>query len=415
MNLIVLSWKYIKGKPLTTALNVLLLSFGIGIIVVLLLMSSQVEQKLTENARGIDLVVGAKGSPLQIILASIYHMDYPTGNIPIKEAATLSKNRLVKNTIPLALGDSYRTIRIVGTTSAYVELYGLQLAAGGFWQGEYEVTLGSIAATVLELSVGDTFYGEHGMAEGGESHVENAYRVVGVLEPSGKVTDNLIFTSVQSVWLMHQTHGEEEIHEEHASEETTEVLGMQVTAEQLEEKDITSLLVQYRSPMAAVQLPRMVNSQSSMQAASPAFETARLFSLIGVGVEVVEGFAYLIIFMAGLSVFIALYNSLKERQYDLAIMRSLGASRLKLFVHIILEGIIITLLGGALGFVLGHGVIELLGRVFLGSQAGVTGFVLLTSELYILVVSLLLGILASLIPAISAYKTDISKVLAKGG
>ncbi len=415
MNLIVLSWKYIKGKPLTTALNVLLLSFGIGIIVVLLLMSSQVEQKLTENARGIDLVVGAKGSPLQIILASIYHMDYPTGNIPLKEAATLSKNRLVKNTIPLALGDSYKTMRIVGTTSAYAELYGLQLAAGNFWEGDYEVTLGSIAATALDLSVGDTFYGEHGMAEGGESHVENAYKVTGVLKPSGKVTDNLIFTSVQSVWLMHQTHGEEEIHEEHASEETTEVLGIQVTSEQLEEKDITSLLVQYRSPMAAVQLPRMVNSQSSMQAASPAFETARLFSLIGVGVEVVEGFAYLIIFMAGLSVFIALYNSLKERQYDLAIMRSLGASRLKLFVHIILEGIIITLLGGVLGFVLGHGVIELLGRVFLGSQAGVTGLVLLSAELYILVVSLLLGILASLIPAISAYKTDISKVLAKGG
>lgn len=415
MNLFILSWKYIKGKPLTTALNVLLLSFGIGIIVVLLLLSNQVQDKLTQNAKGIDLVVGAKGSPLQIILASIYHIDYPTGNIPLDEAASLSRNRLIRNAIPLALGDSYKSIRIVGTTASYRELYELELAEGGFWGSDYEVTLGAIAAETLGLKVGDAFFGEHGMAEGGESHESHAYKVAGILKPAGKVTDNLILTSVQSVWLMHDTHEEDtEDHEVEHADTTMQVLGMQVTREQLGEKDITSLLVQYRSPMAAVQLPRMVNSQSSMQAASPAFETARLFSLIGVGVDVVQGFAYLIIFMAGLSVFIALYNSLKERQYDLAVMRSLGASRLKLFVHITIEGILITFLGGVLGFVLGHGVIEILGRFFLDKQTGISGMVLLPSELYIIYISLILGIVASLIPAINAYKTDISKVLAKG-
>ncbi len=414
MNLFVLSWKYIKGKPLSTLLNVLLLSFGIGIMVVLLLLSSQVQDKLAQNARGIDLVVGAKGSPLQIILASIYHIDYPTGNIPLREAEALSRNRLVKNTIPLALGDSYKTQRIVGTAPAYAELYELEIEEGKFWEIDYEVTLGATAAKTLQLKVGDTFFGEHGMAEGGEAHESHAYEVAGVLKPTGKVTDNLILTSVQSVWLMHDAHEEEEGHDGHRSDSTMQVLGITVTAEELEEKEITAMLIQYRSPMAAVQLPRIVNSQSSMQAASPAFETARLFSLIGVGVEVVEGFAYLIIFMAGLSVFIALYNSLKERQYDLAVMRSLGASRMKLFVHITLEGVIITFLGGLLGFVLGHGVIEMLGRFFLDKQTGISGLVFLPSELYIIYVSLILGILASVIPAINAYKTDISKVLAKG-
>ena len=415
MNLFVLSWKYIKGKPLTTALNVLLLSFGIGIIVVLLLLSNQVQDKLTQNAKGIDLVVGAKGSPLQIILASIYHIDYPTGNIPLDEAASLSRNRLIRNAVPLALGDSYQSIRIVGTTAGYRELYELEVASGAFWEGDYEVTLGAMAAETLGLALGDSFFGEHGMAEGGESHEAHAYRVVGILKPAGKITDNLILTSVQSVWLMHDSHENDNVpHETEHADTTIQVVGMQVTREQLDEKDITSLLVQYRSPMAAVQLPRIVNSQSSMQAASPAFETARLFSLIGVGVDVVQGFAYLIIFMAGLSVFIALYNSLKERQYDLAIMRSLGASRLKLFVHITIEGILITFLGGLLGFVLGHGVIEILGRFFLDKQTGISGMVLLSSELYIIYISLILGLVASLIPAINAYKTDISKVLAKG-
>jgi putative ABC transport system permease protein len=415
MNLFVLSWKYIKGEPLSTALNVLLLSFGIGIIVVLLLVSKQVQDKLSENASGIDLVVGAKGSPLQIILGSIYHIDYPTGNIPLNEAAKLARNRLVKNVIPLALGDSYKSLRIVGSTGGFADLYGLKLEEGTLWADDYEVTLGAVAARTLALAVGDTFFGEHGMADGGESHDAHAYKVVGVLRPTGKVVDNLILTSIPSVWLMHGHDEEEEGHESLPDTAATEVLGIPVTSEQLEEKEVTSLLVQYRGPMAAVQLPRMVNTQSSMQAASPAFETARLFSLIGIGVDVVQGFAYLIILMAGLSIFIALYNSLKERQYDLAIMRSLGASRLRLFIHIVMEGVIITLLGAGLGFVLGHGVVEILAQFILkGSSAGITGFVFLPSELYILYISLLLGVIASLIPAINAYKTDISEVLAKG-
>ncbi|WOK06955.1 FtsX-like permease family protein [Imperialibacter roseus] len=415
MNLFVLSWKYIKGKPLSTALNVLLLSFGIGIIVVLLLVSQQVQEKLSENASGIDLVVGAKGSPLQIILGSIYHIDYPTGNIPLNEAAKLARNRLVKNVIPLALGDSYKSLRIVGSTRGFAELYGLALDDGVLWADDCEVTLGAAAAQTLSLAVGDTFFGEHGMADGGEAHVAHAYKVVGILQPTGKVVDNLILTSIPSVWLMHGHDEAEDGHENLPDTAAMEVLGIPVTPEQLEEKEVTSLLVQYRGPMAAVQLPRMVNTQSSMQAASPAFETARLFSLIGIGVDVVQGFAYLIIAMAGLSIFIALYNSLKERQYDLAIMRSLGASRLRLFVHIVMEGVIITLLGAGVGFLLGHGVVELLARFILkGSSTGITGLVFLPSELYILYISLLLGVIASLIPAINAYKTDISEVLAKG-
>ena len=115
MNLLKLSGSYIKTKPLNTLLNIVLLALGIAIITVLLLASKQVEKSLTQNSRGIDLVVGAKGSPLQIILSSIFHIDYPTGNIPLSEAKQLSRNRLIKNTIPLSLGDSYQGYRIVGT------------------------------------------------------------------------------------------------------------------------------------------------------------------------------------------------------------------------------------------------------------------------------------------------------------
>ncbi len=418
MNLIVLSWNYIKGQKLNTLLNTLLLGFGIAIIVVLLLVSTQMQDKFSRNAQGVDMVVGAKGSPLQIILCNIFHIDFPTGNIPLEDAIWLSRNRLIAGAIPLALGDSYQTIRIVGTNAKYVELYGGEIAEGKLWSEDLEVTLGSQAARTLGLSIGDEFSGEHGMSEGGHVHEDHNYKVVGILAPSNSALDNLIMTNIESVWIMHayEEEGEEEEHaHEHSEEELIEnPFGIKVYHD-LEGKEITSLILQFRGPMAAVQMPRMINARGNLQAASPAFEMARLLNIVGIGVDVVQGFAYLIIFIAGLSVFIALYNSLKERKYDLAIMRSMGASRLKLLLHIILEGMIITFLGGLTGFVLGHGVVELIGSMTSeGGQVSVTGRIFLTEELLIIVISFALGVVASLIPAITAYRTDISKVLAKG-
>lgn len=411
MNLLIISWNYIKEKPLNTFLNTFLLALGISIIVVLLLMSAQLKDNLEKNAKGIDLVVGAKGSPLQLILSSIYHIDYPTGNIPLVEARKIAANkRFVKNAIPLALGDSYREFRIIGTNSSYLGVYGGEFGDGKLWEKDLDVALGSNVAKSLKLKVGDEFLGEHGLTAGGQAHDKHSYKVVGILTPSFSVLDNLILTNVESVWVMHEKGGDDHIVEEHQ----TDIFGIN-TGKDVDDKELTSLLIQYRGPRAALQFPRIVNGNSSLQAASPPFETARLFNLIGVGVEVIQGFAYLIIFIAGLSVFIALYNSLKERKYDLAIMRTMGATSSKIFALIMIEGIIITTMGGILGFLLGHGVVEILGIAMASSnQSLVTGQIFLSSEIWIAVISVVLGILASGLPAFEAYKTDISQVLAKG-
>ena len=109
MNIFILVWNYLKARPLNTAINILLLSLGIAVITILLLFNRQLEKKINDNAKGIDLVVGAKGSPLQLILCSIFHIDLPTGNIKLAEAERIAKNRLIKLAIPLALGDSYKS------------------------------------------------------------------------------------------------------------------------------------------------------------------------------------------------------------------------------------------------------------------------------------------------------------------
>lgn len=413
MNILLLVWNYLKAKPLNTALNIVLLSLGIAVIVVLLLFNKQLEEKISENARGIDLVVGAKGSPLQLILCNIFHIDFPTGNINLKEAERIAKNRLVKNAIPLALGDSYGAYRIIGTDQRYAELYKAEVAQGEWFSEELEVVLGANVAAMTKLNLNDEFASAHGLTVGGHAHDEHNFVVKGILKRSNTVLDNLILTSVESVWHVHDLHTEED--HQHHEQDTSFVASPLVPSIAAGDstKEITSLLIQYRSAMGAIQLPRFVNGQSSLQAASPAFETARLFSILGVGVDILMAFAYVLIFISALSIFIALYNSLRERRYDLAIMRSMGATRLKLVVTILSEGVLLTLLGSLIGLLMGHGVVMLMTTFVAETQkAGISGLVFYTEEWIILAGSLLLGVLCALIPAWQAYRTDISKVLA---
>ena len=430
MNLLTLSWKYLSFRPLATGLNVILLAFGLAIITVLLLVQHQFEQKMTRDAAGIDLVVGAKGSPLQLILSSVYHIDFPTGNIKMEEAQRISRSRLVKQVIPLALGDNVQGLRILGTNHDYLDLYAVKFVAGKAWEKPFEVTLGAESAQILGLKLGDTFSGSHGISVGSHDHDQHAFRVTGILAPSGKVVDRLVLTSIESVWYTHDeaggaepdttTEGDEvSIAEEQGTlEESIDPHLLPVAARGFpisdQEREVTTLLIRYRNPMAAIQLPRMINSGTSMQAASPAFEMSRLFELLGVGISLLKGLALALVVIAGLSIFIALYNSLKERKYDLAILRTLGASRAQLVALVFLEGISLTILGAIFGIAFGHGFLALI--VEFTSQEVVSlvdPWIFLPEEGLIFGYALAVGIIASLIPAWSAYQTSIAKQLTK--
>ncbi len=412
MNLLSLVISYLKAKPLSTLLNIVLLSLGIAVITILLLFSNQLKEKISDNTKGIDLVVGAKGSPLQLILCNIFHVDFPTGNIKLSEADRLAKHRLVKSAIPLALGDSYQSFRIIGTNRQYTELYGAELGEGDWWKIDMEVVVGATVAELLKLKAGDSFESSHGLTKEGSAHEAHPFMVKGILKRTNSVIDNLIITNISSIWGVHDEHDEETHHKDSMMSPSMLVPSAEASDST---KEITSLLIKYRNPIAALQLPRFINGQTNMQAASPSFEAARLFSILGVGVEAMTGFAYVIIFISALSIFIALYNSLKERQYDLAIMRSMGATRSKLFIATILEGTALTLSGSTIGLALGHGVIYLFGSMIEESQkAGITAAVFYIEEIYLLVGSVMLGVVCSLIPAFQAYRTNIHKVLAGG-
>jgi putative ABC transport system permease protein len=410
MNLFILVISYLKARALNTFLNTVMLALGIALITLVLLFSNQLKEKISDNTKGIDLVVGAKGSPLQLILCSIFHIDFPTGNIRLAEADKLARHRLVKSAIPMALGDSYQNFRIIGTSRQYTELYQAELASGNWWEADMEVVVGATAAELLKLNVGDSFQSSHGLTQEGSAHEAHPFVVKGLLKKTNRVIDNLIFTNISSIWKVHDGHGEENFESDSISYPSLLVPSVHASDST---KEITSLLIKYRNPIAALQLPRFINGETSMQAASPSFEAARLFSILGVGVEAMTGFAYVLIFISALSIFIALYNSLKERQYDLAIMRSMGASKSKLFIATLMEGSALTLFGSLIGLALGHGVLYLFVELVEESKkAGISPVIFYAEEIYLMIGSIGLGIVCSLIPAFQAYRTDIHKVLA---
>ncbi len=174
------------------------------------------------------------------------------------------------------------------------------------------------------------------------------------------------------------------------------------------------MLLRYRTPLAAMTLPRAVNADSELQAASPATEITRILQLVGIGFDGLRAFSWVLILTAALSIFAALYGSLRARKNDLAMLRCLGATRWELLLVLLLEGLLLSGMGVALGFLVGHGITEVLGS-WLASSRGVTltGQIWIPSETTLLTGLLLVGLVAAVIPAVQAYRTDVARTLAE--
>ncbi len=257
-----------------------------------------------------------------------------------------------------------------------------------------EVTLGANTAAELGLKIGDSFQSAHGLVndETLEHSDADGFEVVGILAPAGSVIDQLILTATESIWQVHEGHGEEEEHEQ----------------------EITSLLVQFKSKtnFQALNMARGINENTNLQAASPSWEISSIREQLGLGVNALQVLAYVIVAVSAMSIFISLFSSLRERRYELSLMRVMGASRRKLFAMILMEGLVLASLGFLLGFLLSHLSMQLLAGYMQESfRYSFTGMTFLWAELLVLAGALLTGLLAALLPALQASRTDISQTL----
>jgi putative ABC transport system permease protein len=392
-----LAWRWLWSRPLAAGLNLLMLTLGFGAMLLLTLVSEQIEGQTRRDLAGIDLVVGAKGSPIQLILAGVFHIDLPPGNIPLAAREQLASHPLVAQATPISLGDSYRGYRIVGTNEELVALYGATLAQGHAWREPLEVVAGARVAASLDWAPGARFAGSHGLGAGGEAHTGRPFRVVGVLAPCHCVLDRLILTATESVWLLHEADTALDEDDRRALEA---------------ERELTMLLVRYRSPLAAVTLPRWVQAQPGLQAAVPALESARLFRLLGVGLDVLRALALLLLGVGTLSVFVALTHAVREREPDLAMLRMLGAPPSRVMGVLALEALMLTGLGLLAGLVLGHGLTALIGWMLQAERSLlITGWWWSSWHGALVVLAVALALAAVAWPAWRARRLDVTTLL----
>ncbi len=399
MTSLTLAWASIRTRSLSAALCVIAAGAGIAMLCAIFLLSQAIDDGLARNARGIDIVAGAKGSPLQLVLSTVYHADVPNGNIEMEDYRKLLHNPQIAGAIPLALGDNYRGARIVGTTLDYLALYHAEAAQGRFFGQPFEAVAGALTGRRL----GEQFAALHGFAaDSDDVHNFHLYTITGVLKPTGTVLDRLIVTPYESV---QQLHSHPDADDPDAAEELK--LGHQITA----------VLIKVKSPVAILNLPREINRSTNILAASPSYQMARLSQSLGFGRDVLTALGCGIVALSVLMLLSALASSLAARRYDLAVLRVMGASPLRLAATVMAEGLILSAGGAVIGLLGGH----MLAYAIAMLVPSLHGLVLPQSLLTVragdgalLAIGVGAGLLAGLVPALSAARTDIAGLLARG-
>lgn len=448
MNQLQLTIAYLKERPLTTSLNVILLTLGILLMSLLSSTQDNIQTKLSRDIQGIDLVVGTKGSPLQLLLATVYHLDVPSGNISLRELKKVAAQKSVDFIVPIGIGDTYKGHRIVGTSQDIIKLKDLHLAEGHAWDEPFEVVLGHTVASQLHLNIGDTFVGSHGLTSNSSGHVhaDHPYEVVGILAPTNSQTDQLILTDISSVWIVHEHkdhddhddhaeahhHEEHEHHDKHHHEEEHEhyddhhheaehehhdahhhAKTTNLFAAETLHQSVTAAYIRLKTPTALIGLPRWINANTALMAAGPVYELTRLLKMIGMGYDTFQYISYGVILLAALLIFTSLSQALNYRQYDLGIMRCIGASKRFLMSQIFLEGYLtlgLALISSAvISLIINSVLTHLFPGVYMGNVVALTGHFLTAGAIAFVAVTL-----ACLLPALRAYRTTLQGVLNSG-
>lgn len=416
MKLMWLAWKNVSAKPLRLVFNLILIALASGLITITVLINSQFGQYFEKNLAGIDLILSAKGSPLQSVLCNMFHVDVPTGNIPVQEAKAFLNpaHPVIKKAVPLALGDQVQGFRMLGTTLEMFELYQAQLSEGNYFNSDFQAVVGSEVAEKLKLTIGSVLFSGHGFIHDEahmHQHEDHQFKVIGILTQTGSISDRLIFVSVSSYWALHHDHqhDEEDIQDHHHHHpvciRNTDLLQT--------EEFITSILLTFKGTnIQSLSFGRAINENTGLMAVYPAIELNRLYEITGSATELISFIAYLILVLAMFSLFINMWQAMEERKYEMALLRLAGASNTKVFFLVLMESFILTGMGILIGMISAHLILEFFGEGFqLQSKYGIHGLNLIKEEIWILIAGLLIGLISGIIPAMKVVRRNIHNIL----
>jgi len=444
MSLWKVAWRSIQQRALASTLTAVSMALGVSLVVAVLVIYGVVYQSFHRGSEGYDLIVGAKGSNEQLVLNTVYYLSQPIENIPYSYYEEFTEGRFapdVEAAIPVCMGHSYQGFRVVGTVPEMFEkltyLGGrkYQFAEGGNFKSDnaFGAVVGATAAREAGLKVGSTFQAVHGVAEEGGIVHKQTFKVVGVLAPTGTPNDRALFVNMEGFYQIHQgEHARDEAsppsepaaeqaqgHNAEAADHKAEAAGHNAAAEGHDEhQQITAILVfiagdEFQRVKRTEVVSKQINEGTVAQAAAPYRVIAELFEgVIGKIEGILLFMAVLIVVVAGMGIMVSIYNSMSERRHEIAIMRALGASRLTVMAIILLESILLSLGGGLLGLLLGHGLVGLLSPIIVEQTGVATGLLQFqTIELILIPGLMVLASAVGYLPALAAYRTDVARSL----
>lgn len=400
---LIIAWRNLLAKPVQSSLTILVVSAAIGMMLMITLLFNGIHNGLVKATEPFDLIAGAKGSPNQLVLNTVFLQDAPIGNVSHELYEKIASSPLVAAAIPLAFGDNYKGYAIIGAGSNIFQHQPkagqqewLQLAAGRPFTQAFEAVAGAKAARELGLKPGDHFKSVHGLLPGGDGH-DHPYQVVGILEAVNGPYDQAILVPIESIWQAHEKHESEPSlgdigHEEH-------------------EQEVTAILIKPKGYSEAMRLYQQFQQEPDGQLVFPAQVIIRLLTLMGQGEQVLKTAASIVIVLGLTIMALSLYWSSLSRTRDRAILRALGAGSRDIFVIILTEAAMLTGMGVVIGAFSGFGLYALLAKTLILKTALSLPLAFSSSSVYIIFTGLLLGVAAGSIPAAFASREDVVQYL----
>ncbi len=413
MNLMTLVRRSLRQHALSSVVTIVSVGLAAGLTMAVFAINAQTYDAFTGGKVGFDAVLGARGSQLQLVLNTVFHLETSPGNIPWSLYREIAEDSRVTLAIPYAVGDNYQGYRIVGTTPemftkfTYREGQGFVLGTGGrvFDEAKKEAIVGHYVAQKLGMTIGSTFNPYHGLQFNERDKHKDEYTVVGVMEPTNGPSDRVLWIPIEGVYRMsgHVLRGSGTVYRPQGDEAVPE-----------EHREVSAVMLKLRNPQAGFLLNQTINQQGKV--ATLAWPIGRvmaeLFDRIGWVSRILSMVAYLIVVVAAGSILASIYNTMNERRREFAILRALGARRSTVFSAIVLESSTITLLGALMGYLVYGGILAA-AFVIVRAQTGVVldAFKFDPALWMTPVGMVLLGALAGLVPAFKAYRTDVSSNL----
>jgi len=381
------------------SLAALSIALGVALLTAVTSLREQTHRSFMEEGLGVDAVLGPKGSPLQIALNALYHLEEMPGKIKWSYYKAVLGSEVVESGIPFITGHSYAGFRVNAIDASFLESFEylpghrFSCSQGRVFQARDEAVAGSEAAKALKLHVGMVFNPVCGVNPGGIVH-KDQIKFVGVLAPTGTPHDRAIYIPLTTFYTL--SGHSKDVQEMAVNEETREISGAFLKIKRIRGGVLHP---------GIQDLKYEVNNSERAQLIVPNEVIPKLFGIIGWVDDVLKGVSLLVSALALLFLFVSLLTAMRERRRDLALLRCLGATRRTVFGLILAEAALISLAGAFLGLAAGHGIVAIGARLIkVETGLRLSAWQLSSADIWTLPAILLLGLLAGLVPAIQAYR-----------